>query len=240
MATQTNMPLQITGIEPGMLLDNFVLTNVVIFTNPPSIYVQQYVTTNASYLFHQRERRRRVLPARAIARTFKGVNAYGQWQLEVWDNRAGAGLTNTLVSWQLRFNFATNFSSVGIPHQPMAVTNVIPAGGIAYYLVIVPTNADFATNRLLFASGPLNVWFNPAILPVGTKSAGIPVDPQLKGGNSILSLTSMPTNIVPGGLISRLAKHRHLQHHLRNRVELPPGIPPRLIPPPSIGNASRQ
>ena len=34
------------------------------------------------------------------------------------------------------------------------------AGGITYYQVNVPPNADFATNSLLFTlNGPLNVWF---------------------------------------------------------------------------------
>jgi hypothetical protein len=38
-------------------------------------------------------------------------------------------------------------------------TNSILAGGIVYYQVNVPANADFATNILLFTlNGPLNVW----------------------------------------------------------------------------------
>ena len=48
-------------------------------------------------------------------------------------------------------------------------TNVIPAGGWAYYPVNVPTNADYATNILVFATGPLNMWFNPTNDPVGTR-----------------------------------------------------------------------
>ena len=96
--------------------------------------------------------------------TFKGLNSYGEWQLEVWDNRAGAYVTNLcqLASWQLRFNFPTPGSPVG----PITITNgvpqtnTIPAGGIAYFAVTVPLNADMATNILLFATGPLNIWFD--------------------------------------------------------------------------------
>ena len=39
-------------------------------------------------------------------------------------------------------------------------TNSVGTGGITYYVVNVPTNADFATNILLFATTPVNVWFD--------------------------------------------------------------------------------
>ena len=200
MATQSNMVLQVAGLEPGMLLDNFLLTNVVYVTNISgyTTNLPTYTTNAPTYTTNTSGGDVYYLPEQSLD-TFKGVNAYGQWQLEVWDNRVGAGLTNTLVNWQLRFNFASSLSSVGVLTNEVPVTNVIPAGGMEYYLVIVPTNADFATNRLLFASGPLNVWFNPATLPVGTNPPDYLLLPNSTGGHSILSLTSMPTNIVPGG-----------------------------------------
>ena len=78
-------------------------------------------------------------------------------------------------------------------------TNSVPAGGINYFLIHVPMNADFATNLLSSATGPLNVWFNPTNLPVGAN----PPDYLLLGGttngSSVLSTASLPTNIVPGG-----------------------------------------
>jgi subtilisin-like proprotein convertase family protein len=183
-AALSNTVLQITGLEPGMLLDNFALTQLVFVTN-------NVVTTNASGgdVYY--------LPEQSLD-TYKGLNAYGQWQLEIWDNRVGAGLTNTLVSWQLRFNFATTVSSIGVLTNGLAVTNVIPPGGMAYYLVIVPPNADIATNRLLFATGPLNVWFNQTTLPAGINPPDYLLIPNSTGGSSVLSLTSTP-NIVPGG-----------------------------------------
>ena len=51
-------------------------------------------------------------------------------------------------------NIVLNLTN-GVPQ-----TNTIVPGGITYYQVNVPTNADFATNLLLYAdNGPLNVWF---------------------------------------------------------------------------------
>ena len=186
-AALSNTVLQITGIEPGMLLDNFALSQLVFVTNN---VVTTNVISGSGDVYY--------LPEQSLD-TYKGLNALGQWQLEIWDNRVGAGLTNTLVSWQLRFNFATNFNSIGVLTNGLAVTNVIPPGGMAYYLVIVPPNADFATNRLLFATGPLNVWFNQTTLPAGTNPPDYLLIPNSTGGSSILSLISAPTNFAAGG-----------------------------------------
>jgi subtilisin-like proprotein convertase family protein len=130
--------------------------------------------------------------------TFDGLNAQGAWTLEVQDDRVGA--TNPapqLLNWQLRFTYVTTgTNAAGIPPGTTA-TNIIPANGWAYYPVNVPPSADWATNILVFATGPLNMWFNPTNNPV----AG-PADSELAAGvisdTAPLSLTSSPTNIVPG------------------------------------------
>ncbi|HLX96621.1 MAG TPA: LamG-like jellyroll fold domain-containing protein [Verrucomicrobiae bacterium] len=139
------------------------------------------------------------LPEQSLDDAFDGENALGTWTLEIQDDRVGA--TNPapqLLSWQLRFNYVTTGTNAnGIPSGTTA-TNVIPAGGWSYFPVNVPTNADFATNILVFATGPLNMWFNPTNNPIGAN----PPDYLLLGGVSnglfVLSLTSSPTNIVPG------------------------------------------
>jgi hypothetical protein len=78
-------------------------------------------------------------------------------------------------------------------------TNSVGAGGIIYYVVNVPTNADFATNILLFATnGPVNVWFdtnfppttNLLLLPDGTYPSGT-------NGSVVLSASTTPP-LVPG------------------------------------------
>ncbi len=175
-AAQNGTPLQITGLEPGMLLDSFSLS--------PSAGEVYY------------------LPEQSLDDAFDGKNAQGNWTLEIQDDRVGA--TNPpplLLSWQLRFNYVTyGTNAAGIPPGTTA-TNVIPAGGWAYIPVDVPNNADMATNILVFATGPLNMWFNANNNPNGGPS---PPDWLLLGGatsgSSTLSTFSVPTNIVPGGV----------------------------------------
>ena len=78
-------------------------------------------------------------------------------------------------------------------------TNSVPAGGFWYYPINVPTNADAATNILLFATGPVNVWFNQGLPPTGTNAGDYLLLAGATNGLSVLSTTSAPTNIVPGG-----------------------------------------
>src|SRR5665213_2445042 len=103
------------------------------------------------------------LPEQDIS-ALDGQSAFGTWQLEIQDDRAGAGLTNSLVSWQLQFTFAT--TNFVIPTAPIALTNTTPetnvvsSNSITWYSVYVPLNADIATNRLISASAPVNLLFN--------------------------------------------------------------------------------
>ncbi|MGD0087605.1 MAG: S8 family serine peptidase [Verrucomicrobiota bacterium] len=167
-------PLQLTGVEPGMLLDSFSLSQV------------------GGDLYY--------LPEQSLD-TYDGLNASGPWSLEIQDNRVGA--TNPapmLLSWQLRFNYVTTGTSSSGTPPGITTTNIIPPYSFAYYPVNVPTNADYATNILVFATGPLNMWFNPTNDPTGAN----PPDSLLLGGvtngSSTLSTFSVPTNIVPGGV----------------------------------------
>ena len=133
-ATQNGTPLSITGLEPGMLLDNFTLTQ-----EPGNLYYLPEQSLNA----------------------FAGESAYGDWQLEIQDDRAGAGLTNLLVSWDLQFVFANTNATPLVLGGGIGQTNqFLPAGDIAWYQVNVPATANFAANRLLFSSLPVNVWFD--------------------------------------------------------------------------------
>jgi hypothetical protein len=77
-------------------------------------------------------------------------------------------------------------------------TNTAAAGSIAYYVVNVPPNADFATNILLYATGPLRIWYdtnnppttNILLLPNATYPTGT-------NGSVVLSAGSTPP-LVPG------------------------------------------
>jgi len=89
-------------------------------------------------------------------------------------------------------NIVLNLTN-GIPQ-----TNSISGGGIIYYQINVPANADFATNSLLFTlNGPLNVWFTTNSPPTIATNAALLLA-AATSGSSILSTTSVPTNIVPG------------------------------------------
>jgi len=125
---------------------------------------------------------------------FKGENAYGQWQLEVWDTRTGA--TNpapVIVSWQLRFLFETVVPpAIGLTHA-VPVTTTIGTNEIQYFYVDVPRWARAATNSIVSATGPVNLWFNQNGVPSCTNGPG---DYLLLAGvtNGAFTLTS---NSVP-------------------------------------------
>ncbi len=157
-------------------------------TTPIKFAVPPFVSTTNSDLYY--------LPEQSLD-TYAGENAAGEWLLEIQDDRAGAGLTNTLGSWQLRFNFTTSTTSLT---NSQTATNSLQPGGIAYYLVNVPTNADFATNFLFTTGGPLNFWFNETAPPSGTGSPGdyLLFNTSVNDSN-VLSTIPSPTNIVPGG-----------------------------------------
>jgi subtilisin family serine protease/subtilisin-like proprotein convertase family protein len=129
-----------------------------------------------------------------------GDNAYGEWKLEIWDNVAGA--TNPppqLMGWQLRFIFENDTPAPIVLQHDITATNTIPTNQIAYFVVDVPSWASFATNILISATAPVNVFFNQNLPPTGT---GIGDYTLLSGstggiGVPVLSLTSTPP-LIPG------------------------------------------
>ncbi len=178
IATTTNTPLQITGIEPGMLLDNFVLTTI-----PTNNYDLYYLPEESLDLLD-------------------GEDALGQWQLEIQDDRVGA--TNpapSLVSWQLRFNFPFTPPTITTLTNGQALTNnTVPPNGIAYYLIQVPTNADMSTNILFSTTGPLNLLFDAFNPPTGILPHDyLILSSPIPGGSAVLTTNSSPTNFAAGG-----------------------------------------
>ncbi|MDW8308178.1 MAG: S8 family serine peptidase [Verrucomicrobiales bacterium] len=142
VATQTNTPLRLEGLTPGMLLDNFTLSDVT----PSAVYY---------------------LPEESLEK-LTGKNAWGEWRLEVWDSRTGASNLVSLVSWQLSFIFENVAPLPRALTDGLSYSNSIPPGLIAWFVVDVPPGTSFATNRLLTASAPLNLWFNQNAAPTGT------------------------------------------------------------------------
>lgn len=176
-ATNTSTPIVISGLEPGLLLDSFS--------------VGSSASTALQNLYYQPEQSLDPL---------LGTKAFGLWTLEVLDNRAGATNNASLVGWDLNFTFAnTNFTLGTITNAfPGASTNYIPGGGLQWFEVDVPTNADLATNTLIFATLPLNLWWSTNVPPTITNS---PPDTELlagvTNGTAVLGTNGSPVNVTP-------------------------------------------
>jgi subtilisin-like proprotein convertase family protein len=171
-ASQAGAPMQVDGLEPGMLLDAFTLIEV----NPAGVFY---------------------FPEESL-KSLVGENAQGQWRLEMWDNRVGPpGPVPTLVSWQLKFIYENTAPALtGLQHAT-PVTNSVPAGSIRYYYVDVPPWASFATNILINATGPLNVYFNQFLLPTGTNAGDVKLIGPATSGTALLQTNGAPP-LIPG------------------------------------------
>jgi hypothetical protein len=169
-ATTNSLPMQITGIEPGILLDSFDVSEAPL--------------GNLYYL-----------PEQSLASLDKTA-AYGTWTLQVWDNRAGDFITNAeqLVSWQLQIVLDTNtptFTPLN-PQQPGTIT--VPPGQIAYFSVAVPTWATAATNVLVSASLPVDLLYNQTNAPTGTGPGDLTL---LSASTNGIGAPTLTTNSTP-------------------------------------------
>ena len=161
-ATQNGTPLTITGIAPGMLLDSFSLSET-----PANLYYQ---------------------PEQDIS-ALNGQSAAGTWTLEIQDDRAGAGLTNTLDSWQLEFEFAnTNLATPPVFLSTPASTN------INELTMLTVTNA--ATN---FTSGTLTYTLlnPPAGATINPTTGVITWTPSEAQGPGDYTITTIATDSGP-------------------------------------------
>ena len=139
--------LQIEGLEPGMLIDSIQLTTAApIATN---YNVSSFASISNLYY----------LPEQDISGII-GSSAYGQWTLEILDNRKGATNNANLLSWQMEVTYAdTNFAPA--PTFPNLSTNfysVIESN----LFVLTNTATSFRTNAVLIyaLSGPTNATIN--------------------------------------------------------------------------------
>jgi subtilisin-like proprotein convertase family protein len=127
-----------------------------------------------------------------------GESAYGTWQLEMWDTRAGAAdPAPELASWQLRFVFQNAVPvPIGLTHG-VAATNSIPPGQVAPFAIDVPAWATRATNLLVSASAPVNLLFNQNLPPTGTNAGDVTLLSASIGGLLALDTSGLPP-LVPG------------------------------------------
>jgi subtilisin family serine protease/subtilisin-like proprotein convertase family protein len=174
-ATDTNLVLEITSLTGG--------TNGVLFDNFRILEAPQ--------------QDRYFLPEESL-KTLIGDSAQGLWTLEMWDNRAGASNgPPTLVSWQLRFIYETVVQTPVPLEHGVPITNTIPAGGTFCLSVDVPNWALFATNELIFASAPVDVWFNQTALPSRTNVGNVQLLGPATSGTNTLFAASIPP-LIPG------------------------------------------
>jgi hypothetical protein len=108
------------------------------------------------------------------------------------------GYLHSLALTSLTNIFGINATISELPGDS-PVTNTIFPHNINYYLVTVPTNADFATNSLLFTlqPGPLNVWFTTNSPPSITNLNDTLLLAGVTNSIKILSASTSP-RLVPG------------------------------------------
>jgi subtilisin-like proprotein convertase family protein len=204
-SASTNTTLQFSSLNPGsggMFLDTINVNELV--GEPEDVFC---------------------LPEQSLD-AVRGEDARGTWQLEIQDTRAGnTNPAPSLVSWRIHFTFAAPPSTLTTLAGGVLLTNTIPADGIAYYQVTVPTNADCASNILVAADAPLNVLYSRMGLPTGTNPDDYFLMFSQTNGLSRLSTNSAPTNIVPGGVY-------YLGIQNTNGVPVNFGIEVDFYPPP--------
>ena len=186
VATNSTTLLKIDGLQPGMLLDSFTINVPTAVTN-----IATNVVVGVSNLYY--------FPEESLE-SLNNRNPYGLWQLEILDNRVGATNNASLVSWQLAFTFAnTNFSipTTTFPNTG-PVTNTLPGGATAWYLIQTPTNADWATNMLLFATLPLNMWWSTNVPPTTTNVTDVLLLGNSTGGQAVIGTNPPPAFFRPG------------------------------------------
>ncbi|HEX3857718.1 MAG TPA: LamG-like jellyroll fold domain-containing protein [Verrucomicrobiae bacterium] len=172
-ATTNSLPMLITGLEPGMLLDSFSIAEAPL----GNLYYQPEQTLDS----------------------LQNTSTFGTWTLEILDNRTGAIIANgnQLVSWQLQFVLASN-TPPPIPLSPQDPSAIsVPPGQIVYLTVAVPSWATFATNILVSSDLPVDLLFNPTNPPTGSNPGDFPLVSNSTGGASgvgipVLSAASSP------------------------------------------------
>jgi hypothetical protein len=122
-----------------------------------------------------------------------GTSPFGEWTLEILDNRAGETNNASLVSWALNFTYANTNYTTGI-NTNMGGTNYIPGGALQWYLINVPTNADISTNSLLFATLPLHMWWSTNVPPTITNATDVQLLNNSTAGSAILYTNGSPLN----------------------------------------------
>jgi hypothetical protein len=147
------------------------------------------------------------------AGSFHSLALKSDGSLVIWgDNSAGQknvplGLTNfvAIAAGNFQSLALTPQAIINLTNEVVNFTNGVPMsnnivpGGVTFYQVNVPANADMATN-LLFSvqNGALNVWFTTNAPPtIGQANDSLLMGGVASGSNVVLTATTTP-RLVPG------------------------------------------
>jgi len=170
-------------------------------TNPPAVPIKfaPIPLTNINYSISDPTPSFGIyyLPEESLAK-LSGEPAGGIWRLDIEDTRAGpTGASVALNEWQLALEFQDDLP-VSVLLPPGAPwTNVLGPGQLQWFAVDVPSWVSFATNFLLDASAPVNLWFNPAEPPTGTNAGDLNLLLNSTTGVVVLQTNGAPP-LTPG------------------------------------------
>jgi subtilisin-like proprotein convertase family protein len=180
IATSNQTTIELLGNPLGVLLDDINLIQLP-YTNYNNYY----------------------LPEEPLSPLI-GQNPQGCWTLSIWDTRADTLLSTNgaLLSWTLEVTTSsTNVNLIVLTNgQPYPATNLAGNGNIMYFGVDVPETANFATNILFNASGPMNLYFNQSSLPTGVLPGDVTLISLTNGGSNSYTLGTQgaPPPLMPG------------------------------------------
>ncbi len=193
----TNTFLGNTNWQPGGLIFTAGGPNTTVGLAPVNTNADSGVLVD-SFTLTEASGPRYVLPEESLS-ILRGENAQGDWRLELWDSRTGAAIGVSLLSWEMQFVFQEVSPLPGVLLPGIPSTNSVLPGQIGYFIVDVPAWAQFATNTLVFTTGPLDVLFNQFTPP---KDAVFPsymlIGPGATTGQAaVLSTAGIPP-LLPG------------------------------------------
>jgi subtilisin-like proprotein convertase family protein len=179
IATSNQTTIELAGNPLGVLLDDIVLVQLP-YTNYNNYYLPEEPLT-----------------------PIIGQNPQGCWTLSIWDTRQdSAQPTNgTLLGWTLQLTTSsTNVNLIVLTNR--VPYNEAPTTGITYFGVDVPATANYATNILFNASGPMNLFFNQNSLPTGELPGDVALVSLPNGGpnagSNTLATQGAPPPLIPG------------------------------------------